>query len=205
MTAPVQIESVSATTTTTTSDDGSVTVTETVVEASFLRRRVLAPAKALLTQGLSAEAISRTIAIGTACSLFPVMGTTTALNLVVGLKLRLNQPILQTLNQLLGPLQLLCILLFVRIGEHLWGHAPLPVSVSVILKAIREHPGAALDEFAWTAVHAITAWMLVAPVLAGVLYLPLRLIFRRVFARRLAADAAAAASSAASRADDATS
>ena len=197
MTAPVQIESVSETTSTTTmSGDGtvSVTVTETVVKTTFLRRRVLDPAKALLMQGLSPEALSRTIAIGTACSLFPVVGTTTALNLVVGLKLRLNQPILQTLNQLLGPLQLLCILLFVRMGEHLWGHAPLPVSVPVILKAIREHPGAALDEFAWTAVHAVTAWLLVAPLVAGVLYLPLRLIFRRVFARKLAADAAAATS-----------
>jgi uncharacterized protein (DUF2062 family) len=206
------LQSESVTATAVVAADGVVTVTETVVEVSetggkvsFLRRRVLQPARALLMQGLSPDALARTIAVGTACSLFPFVGTTTALNLVVGLKLKLNQPIMQTLNQLLGPLELVCILLFIRIGEHLWGHAPLPVSVPVVLKAIRDNPRAALDEFAWTAVHAATAWLLVAPVLVLVLYVPLRLVFRRVFARKLAADAARAAALAGARAAAATS
>ena len=77
---------------------------------SFWQRRVLAPIRALLLQGITPDKIAFTLAVGTACSVLPFLGFTSLLNLGVGLWLRLNQPIMQMLNQLLGPVQLLLIL-----------------------------------------------------------------------------------------------
>ena len=147
--------------------------------SSFWHRRLLGPIRAQLTQGITPDKISLTLAIGTACSLLPFLGFTSLLNLGVGLALRLNQPILQTLNQLLGPLQLVLILVYVRVGEKIWHAAPMPLSVSTLVRSFKDSPGAFLQRFGWTGIHAATAWILSVPLIVGALYYGLRPLVRR--------------------------
>ena len=151
--------------------------------ASFWQRRFVAPLRTQLTQGVTPDLLARTIAIGTACSLLPFLGFTSLLNLAVGLTLRLNQPLLQTLNQLLGPLQLVLILAYVRVGEFIWRAEPMPLSVSTIVTSFRADPWAFLQRFGWTGVHAATAWLLSVPLIVAALYYSLRPALRR-FAKK---------------------
>lgn len=95
-------------------------MTDAAPVPSCWQRRVIAPLRTQLTQGISPDHLAVTFAVGAACSLFPFLGFTSLLNLVVGIGLRLNQPILQILNQLLGLVQLSLILAYVRLGEWLW-------------------------------------------------------------------------------------
>src|SRR5690606_29488547 len=85
------------------------------------RRRVTGPIMGLLTHGVTPDKVAATLAVGTACSLFPFLGFTTMLNLGVGLWLRMNQPILQALNYALTPVHLVMIVVYVRVGERIWG------------------------------------------------------------------------------------
>lgn len=142
--------------------------------ASFWQRRLLGPLRSQLTRGVAPDRLAFTLAVGTACSLLPFLGFTSLLNLVVGFCLRLNQPILQVLNQLLGPLQLLLIVAYVRLGELIWRAEPMPLAVSTLISSFRADPGAFMVRFGWTGVHAATAWGLTAPLLIAALYLPLR-------------------------------
>ncbi len=150
---------------------------------TFWQRRVMAPLRAQLTQGVTPERLALTIGVGTACSLLPFLGFTSLLNLGVGLALRLNQPILQTLNQALGPLQLALILGYVRVGEWLWQAPPMPISPATIIASFREDPGAFLTRFGWTGVHAASAWVLSVPLIVAAIYFPLRPVLRRFGAR----------------------
>ncbi len=150
---------------------------------SFWQRRLLGPLRTQLTQGATPDRLALTLALGTACSLLPFFGFTWLANLIAGLCLRLNQPILQTLNQLLGPLQLVLILVYVRAGEFLWRAAPVPLSVPTLVAAFRDDPGAFLVRFGWTGVHAASAWLLTSPFLVAALYFSLRPLLRR-FARK---------------------
>jgi tryptophan-rich sensory protein len=145
---------------------------------------VLGPIRALLLQGISPNQIAFTLAVSTACSLLPFLGFTSLLNLGVGLWFRLNQPIMQTLNQLLGPVQLVLIIVYVRVGEKIWQAAPMPISVSLIVQSFRADPWAFLQRFGWTGVHAATAWALSVPLIIAGLYFPLRGVLRRLAARR---------------------
>ena len=154
-------------------------------QPSFWHRRLISPIRALLTHGVTPDKIALTLAVGTACSLLPFLGFTSLLNLGVGLWLRLNQPILQTLNQLLGPLQLALILVYVRLGEKIWGAPPVPLSVSTLIHSFRENPGAFLQRFGLTGVHAATAWLLSVPLIVAGLYYGLRPVMRK-FSRRTA-------------------
>lgn len=152
------------------------------------RRRMLDPIIALLTQGVTAEKISLTLAVGMVCSMFPILGTTSLLNLGVGLWLRLNQPILQTLNQVLGPVHLVMIIFYVRVGEWLWRATDDRFTLGDMLRAFHEESfGDFLRQFGMAGVHAITAWAITAPLLFAIIYLPLRPVIHGL-ARRIGAE-----------------
>ena len=138
---------------------------------SFWRRRITGPVRRQLTLGVTPDRLAVTFAVGAVCSLFPFLGFTSLLNLGAGLALRLNQPVLQTLNQLLGPVQLALILLYVRAGESLWGASGDPFTIGEMLSAFRDLPMAEfLTRFGWAGIHAFTAWLITAPLLAAAVY-----------------------------------
>lgn len=158
---------------------------------SFWQRRVVQPIRTQLTQGVSPDALAAALAVGTACSLFPFLGFTSLLNLGVGLALRLNQPLLQTINQLLGPLQLALIVPCVRFGEALWGARADPFTLAEVLRVFREASlPAFLERFGWAGIHAFTAWLLATPLLLAVVYFSLRPVLRRAAIRLHRASAA---------------
>jgi len=134
-----------------------------------LGARLARPFKALFTQGLSPRQIAWTLAIGTGCSLFPFLGATSLLNLGVGLALGLNQPLLQTWNQLLGPLQLVLILVYVRLGEVLLGAADAQrFRISELVSSFSELSlGEFFERFGQAGLHAFVAWLVTLPLLVG--------------------------------------
>lgn len=147
----------------------------------FWARRVVDPLVAQLTQGVTPDKLAATLAVGTACSLFPFLGFTSLLNLAVGVRLRMNQPILQTLNQVLGPVHLVMIVVYVRGGEWLWRAGTDRFTVAEVLRVFREASlGEFLQRFGWAGVHAFTAWALTAPLLVAVVYYALRPVMRRL-------------------------
>ncbi len=150
---------------------------------SFWQRRIIGPVRALFLQGVTPDKVAFTLAVSTACSVLPFLGFTSLLNLGVGLWLRLNQPIMQTLNQLLGPVQLVLILAYVRVGEKIWRAAPMPISISLIVQSFKADPWAFLQRFGWTGVHAASAWALSVPLIIAGIYYPLRPLLRKFAAR----------------------
>ena len=149
----------------------------------FWRRRLIDPIRAQLTQGVTPDKVALTLGVGTACSLLPFLGFTSLLNLGVGLALRMNQPILQTLNQLLSPLQLALILVHVRVGEWLWGATGDHFTVGEMVRTFRESSVAEfLGRFGWAGIHALSAWVLIAPALAAAVYFSARPAIRRAAA-----------------------
>ena len=143
------------------------------------------PLRTQLTQGVTPDRLALTLAVGTACSLLPFLGFTTLLNLGVGFWLRLNQPILQVVNYLLGAAQLALILGYVRLGEFLWRAPAMPLSIPQLLRTFQADPVVFLSQFAWTGVHAATAWLLTAPFLILAVYHLTRPLLRRLAPTRV--------------------
>ena len=144
----------------------------TAAKPGFWRRRLSDPILAQLNQGVSPDKLAATFAVGAACAIFPFLGFTMLLNLGVGLALRMNQPILQTLNQLLGPLQLVLILVYVRLGEWVWHDHAKSFSLPDMLSTFRHASlGEFFQRFGWAGLHALTAWLISVPfIIAGVYY-----------------------------------
>lgn len=142
---------------------------------SFWQRRVIAPILAQLRQGITPEQIALTIALGGVIGIFPILGATTFLCAVVGVWLRLNQPIIQLVNYLVYPVQLLLLLPFYRAGESLFQQAHVPIfSLTELMQRFNADAWQFLIDYGMVGVYGIVVWCLTAPVLIAITYYALR-------------------------------
>src|SRR5690242_19475219 len=138
------------------------------------RSRVLAPILEQLTQGLSADTIALTVAVGVCIAIIPIIGVTTALSFLAAWALRLNQPIIQAINWTSYPLQLLMIVPFIRLGERLFRAPRMRFSLEELLAMAKADPLGTLTRLGTTFGHAAVAWLLCAPLIVGTVYLAMR-------------------------------
>ncbi len=151
----------------------------------FWQRRIVQPIRAQLTQGITPDRIALTLGVGLACGVFPFLGFTTALCFVVATALRLNQPIVHVVNQLLWPVQLALIPVYVRLGATLFGAEALPFDPQEASRVFLASPREFWSRFGLMGVHAFTAWLLSLPLLVGGTWLVARPILRRLASARL--------------------
>ena len=145
---------------------------------SFWKRRIVDPIVAQLTQGVTPEKIAITLAVGSALALFPILGSTTLLCFLVGIALKLNQPIVQTINQALWPAQIPSIFFCIRLGERLFRTPPVSLNLRAMTQLFWDHPAQFLSQFGATALHAVAAWLLLAPFATIILYFAVRPLVR---------------------------
>ncbi len=144
-----------------------------------------------LTQGITPEKIALTFAIGSACALFPVFGVTSLLCFLAAFIWRLNQPIIQILNQLLLPVHIVTFLFCVRFGEILF-RAPTTERLQLDPRKIHElyfeyfwsHPIHSLTFFlrdnADSVIYSIVAWSILLPLYVPIVYYTTRPLMRGI-------------------------
>jgi uncharacterized protein (DUF2062 family) len=137
---------------------------------SFWQRRLLDPILAQLTQGITPQKVALTIAVGSACALFPILGTTTLLCIGAAIALKLNQPLIHLLNQLLWPAHIPVMYACIRLGETLFNAPRISFDVVRMTELFWEHPTQFGHQFGATAFHAIVAWCLLAPIFITAVY-----------------------------------
>ena len=145
-------------------------MSEEAARESLWRRWVIKPIIAQLSQGTDPSKIAQAIAFGMTVGVFPLLGCTILVSLLIGVPLKLNQPILQVFRELVYPIHLATILLFIRAGEHLFHVAHTPLSLSVMVKDFYADPGKFMATFGMLGVYAISVWALLAPVLLAIIY-----------------------------------
>lgn len=155
-------------------------MTETVSKEVWWRRWLVAPVVAQLKVGISPERIAWAISLGVVLGVFPIMGTTTLVCLVAGWLLRLNQPVLHVFSNLVYPLHLVLILVFIRLGEHLYGAPRMSFSLPQLLGRFQDDPLQFARDFGMSAWYGVSAWLLVAPVAALLIKLAVLPILRQL-------------------------
>jgi uncharacterized protein (DUF2062 family) len=149
-----------------------------------LRRLFVDPLLAQLKQGATPEALANAVAAGLLAGTLPFLGLTTALAGLLGWLWKLNHPVLQAVNYALSPVQLALIVPFVRLGEKLFGAAPMPIAPTEVVRAFGESPAAALAKFGVSGLYAFVAWACCMPLLSFILSRLLRRPLRLLASRR---------------------
>ncbi len=150
------------------------------------RNRLTAARSLVITQlktGLTPEKLGWTLAAGSALGCFPVIGTTTLLCFLAGAAFRLNQPVLQLVNYLVYPLQLLLLVPFFALGAAWFGTGSFPFTTETLLAGFRSDFWGMLAGLGGALWLAVLVWMILvpAPALLGgfLLRFPIRLLIRR--------------------------
>ncbi len=123
-----------------------------------------------LRRGLSPHEIALTLAVGLCLAVPPVLGTTTALCALAAVSLRLNQGLIQAVNFLAYPLQLLLLVPFLKAGEWLFGAAHTPLSPGKIMTMARADLPGTISSL-WTVTwHGAVVWALASVPLGLAVY-----------------------------------
>jgi uncharacterized protein (DUF2062 family) len=147
--------------------------------------RIGALLAAELKRGLSPHEIALTLAVGLCLSIPPILGTTTVTCALAAVLLRLNQPLIQAVNVLVYPLQLLLLVPFLKAGEWVFGAEHTPLSPGQIMGMARQDlPGtiASLWTVSW---HGAVVWALASVPLGMAVYALARPPLERLQARLL--------------------
>jgi uncharacterized protein (DUF2062 family) len=149
---------------------------------SFFRRRIVAPITAQLTQGITPNRIAFTLGLGVALALFPFLGFTTILCFAVAAALKLNQPIIQILNQLMWPVWIPMVAVYIKVGAAIYGAPAMPFDPVEVSRLFLTSQGEFWAKFGMVGVHAFTAWILSVPLITGITYYATRPALRRLAA-----------------------
>ena len=121
-------------------------------------------------QGISLSDCAQAIALAITIGLFPILGFSTLIITAIVYFKRLNQPIAQLFNWICGPIKLVFIIPFIRVGEYLFGADRFVLNLGELSRQFYENSWATLSEFAWTFLHAIAGWSFCAPIIYLVVY-----------------------------------
>jgi uncharacterized protein (DUF2062 family) len=150
---------------------------------TIVRRRLAQPILDQLRQGLTPSEIALAIGLGFVLSVPPVLGSTIVLCGLAAILLRLNQPVIQTVNFAVYPLQLALLVPYVRLGEWIFGASRTPLSPGLILSMAKTNFLGTIATF-WTATwHGVVAWAIVTPPVGLALFFAAKPMLERAAAR----------------------
>lgn len=160
----------------------------------FWQRRIKEPIVTQLTQGVTPDKLALTLAVGVACGLFPCLGTW-ILCFTAAILLRLNQPIIQIVNQLLWPVHvLLAIPFYLWMGKVVFNrshHFHELIRVFGAEENFWEGLKRLFDVEFWhhfgtTIFCASVVWLVSVPFIVAGIYYPVRPMLRKLAALRQA-------------------
>ena len=144
------------------------------------RARVIDPLLQLLRQGVTPTSIAASMSAGAVIGVFPLLGSTTVICLLLALALRLNLVAMQALNWLVYPLQVALILPFIEIGQRLFSDSPVELSLEQLQAAFEQGWWHAVADLWDLLLNGVLAWGLIAVPAGMVLYPVFAGVLRRV-------------------------
>jgi uncharacterized protein (DUF2062 family) len=145
--------------------------------------RWLQPIVDQLRQGISPQKIALTIALGIVLGITPALGTTVVLCTVAAIVFRLNLPVIQLVNGLVYPLQLILLIPFYRMGAWMFGADVSTISLHGVVTLIRSGMWQAIRTLWVVTLHALAAWLLLGAAASGILYIVLIPVMRRIWTK----------------------
>ena len=142
----------------------------------------------LLSQGITPHKIALTIALGVVLGVAPVLGSTTLLCTAAALVFGINLPLIQVVNYLVYPLQLLLLIPFIQGGQWLFRQPPLPFSFAQLTALLRLRFWQTLAMLWEYTLHGLIAWLILGGMSAFIIYMVLRPILGYLIVRKTASE-----------------
>jgi uncharacterized protein (DUF2062 family) len=147
----------------------------------LLKENLIYPLLGFLRQGMSPHKLALAISVGLAFGLIPLIGVTTLLCTLAAVPLRINMAVIQTINYIVYPIQILLIIPLMQFGSHMLSIPPIPLSLDQMKEMINTDFSVAFETLLHGTLGGLFAWMVIIVPLATLAYW----IFRKLFIRFL--------------------
>jgi uncharacterized protein (DUF2062 family) len=144
-----------------------------------LQRRVVAPVKQQLLQGVTPAKLALSLALGVVVSVMPILGITTLVALALSVVFRLNHVAMVAANYAAYPLQILLFIPFFKLGAWLTRGRPVPFTLEQIQSELSAGIWPTIVRYADANARALGAWLLLAPLATWLL----AIVFRKMLER----------------------
>lgn len=142
----------------------------------------------LLSQGITPHKIALSVALGMVLGVTPVLGSTTLLCIAAALVFGINLPLIQVVNYLVYPLQLLLLIPFIQAGQWLFHQPPLPFSLAQLTALFRVSFWHTLGMLWGYTLHALIAWLILGGMSVFIIYMGVRPILGYLIVRKTASE-----------------
>jgi uncharacterized protein (DUF2062 family) len=115
-----------------------------------------------INQGTTPRKLALSFATGAVMGIFPVWGTTTILCFGLSILFRLNIAVMQLVNYLMIPLQLLLVIPFIKAGSYVFSLPPFPYTAGQLVDLFKDNFWLALKESGFAVVTGVGVWMIIA-------------------------------------------
>jgi len=118
-----------------------------------------------LKQGTDPRRLALAIVLGALIGVFPILGATTSLCLAVGTALKLNQPLMQAVNFIFYPVQLILFPIFLKVGTWVFGGSAIVFDPIQLKNEFFQSVPAFMEKYAWIGLKGIGVWVMLALIL----------------------------------------
>lgn len=135
--------------------------------------------------GATPEKLTQSVLGGALIGIFPVLGSTTALAGIAASVWKLNHLVIQTVNYLLYPVQILMIPIYIKVVSLIFDVGNVPLRPDLIMKQFSASPSEFLKLYGLIGLYAIGLWCILSTVMYFVFYPVILKIIMKLQRRRV--------------------
>ncbi len=123
-----------------------------------------------LTMGATPEKLAQSFVWGMFIGVFPLIGTTTALSVLIAWMFRLNHVVIQTANYLMYPIHIIMIPIYIKTVDYFFDVGYVPLRPDLMVHQFKVDPTEFLRQYGIIAIYAVGLWIIMSGVLYFILY-----------------------------------
>jgi len=142
--------------------------------------RILIPVSNIRKEGFSSETLALSISIGIIGGAFPVLGLASYVCLLLTFSLRQNIIIVQVVNWLVYPIQILLLIPFMKLGNAIFGGGDITLTFHQVVVAFQSGILNGIKLIGIISLYGVIAWVVMAIPTLFILYSLFLFIFRSI-------------------------
>jgi len=142
--------------------------------------RILIPVSNIRKEGFSSETLALSISIGIIGGAFPVLGLASYICLLLTLSLRQNIVIVQVVNWLVYPIQILLLIPFMKLGNAIFGGSDMTLTFHQVVIAFQSGILNGIKLIGIISLYGVIAWVVTAIPTLFILYSLFLFLFRNI-------------------------
>ena len=142
--------------------------------------RILIPISNIRKEGFSLETLALSISIGIVGGAFPVLGLASYICLLLTLSLRQNIIIVQVVNWLVYPIQILLLIPFMKLGNTIFGSGDITLTFHQVVVSFQSGFLNGIKLIGIISLYGVITWVVMAIPTLFILYSLFLFLFRSI-------------------------